>query len=660
MLSSDALSQLSGLKKEIRAGKDTAQGAVKGTSGRFGFVTLDDGREVFLKPEQMDRVLHGDRVEVTVTQNDKEQFEGKLEKLIHSPLKQLAGRYCIKGKGHFVIFENQQHTRWVFVPPKLRANAKDGHYVVARVTQHPFETGKAQAKIIRDLGTELTAETAIQYTLACFQLFENFPKDIIDDSQRLTKQPLGQPGTDKLNDLRNLAFVTIDSQNTRDMDDALSINTTDDGWLLRVAIANPGHEFTSGSSLDNIALRRAQTVYFPSKSISMLPETLSNQRYSLLPDEDRLALVCELTIHSSGKVTAFKFEPALVQSKAKLSYQQVSALLNDKDFSVPAQLNDATPHRDQLLALHQCANALNDYRKQHQLVMPNRPDFMMLINTEGKLQSIEKLEKTIAHVIVEESMIATNQAAGEFLAEHNAGGLFIVHPGYREERRQDIEKLLKEYLGEDIDVDTRKLESFIEIVKSLQENNEAQELFSIQQRFLQGSTISTTPAPHFGLGAKYYATVTSPIRRYQDLYNQRTICQLLNKKKTTPLKNRQIEKLNETINNGRQANRFMEQWLITDFMEAKIGQTFEAKIALLTNQGVGVRLNDTGIEGFIAGAKEDKENPDKPFDKVSFNNQRMQLTWNDKPLSLDQDVKVILKSVDKTNKKLAFEWLEKF
>ncbi|MEO0443372.1 MAG: hypothetical protein AAFZ92_06475, partial [Pseudomonadota bacterium] len=167
MLSKDALSQLSSLKKEIRASKDVAQGTVRGTSGRFGFVSLEDGREAFLNPEQMDRVFHGDRVEVNITQNDKQQLEAKIEKLLFSPLKQLAGRYCIKGKGYFIVYEQQQHSRWIFVPPKLRANAKDGDYVTARITQHPFDKeGKAQAKVTGTIGADVNLTNARKYALA--------------------------------------------------------------------------------------------------------------------------------------------------------------------------------------------------------------------------------------------------------------------------------------------------------------------------------------------------------------------------------------------------------------------------------------------------------------------------------------------------------------
>ncbi len=670
MLSGDILSQLTTLKKEIRASKDTAQGTVRGTTGRYGFVTLDDGRDAFLKPDIMDRVFHGDRVEVTVetktTDNDKEQYEAKIEKLIHSPLKQLAGRYCIRGKGHFVVVEHQQHSRWIFIPPKARANAKDGHYVTARITQHPYETGKAQARIMGDIGNDTNIDTAKKYTLAMFQLFDSFPKEVLEQAKNLYGLPVipndaadNKPQDQNSRaDLREQPFLTIDSAGTRDMDDALSIKTTDDGWLLSVAIADPGSEIEVNSTLDNIALRRAHTLYLPGKPVPMLPEMLSTERYSLLPEKDRLALVVKLVINTSGKVTDYTFESAVIQSKAKLSYQQVSALLNDEPYNAAPHLSDITPFKEQLLTLKQCTDTLNSYRKSHQLVTPNRDDFALLLNQSGKLESIEKIERTDAHTIVEESMIITNQCAGEFLANAQTG-LFITQPGYRDERRDDITKLLSENLGEENVGDTAKLDDYIKVIRQLQNDDTYKNLFAKQQRFQQASEPSLTSAPHFGLGANYYATITSPIRRYQDLYNQRMIHKVLEKKKPANLRNKQVDKLKEAIANNRSASRLMEQWLIADYMQNKIGQTFKAYIALLTNQGIGVRLHDTGVEGFIVSIKADKNKPDAAYDKISFNNQRMELTWNDTELFLDQDVEVTLTSVDMDKKKLSFDWVNR-
>ena len=191
MLSQDALAQLSALKKEIRANKNLAKGIVRGTSGRYGFVTLeDDGRDVFLRPNQMDRVFHGDRVEVSVTQNDKGQYEGSLERLLETSLRMLSGRYHIKGKGHFIVYEHQLYKRWIFVPPKFRAQCKEDDYATARITQHPFHNGKAQAQITQNLGAEVNVDIARKYACGIHQLYDHWPKDVLEQARKLQQQPI--------------------------------------------------------------------------------------------------------------------------------------------------------------------------------------------------------------------------------------------------------------------------------------------------------------------------------------------------------------------------------------------------------------------------------------------------------------------------------------
>ncbi|MFT6386890.1 MAG: exoribonuclease-2/ribonuclease R, partial [Cellvibrionaceae bacterium] len=591
----------------------------------------------------------------------------------------LAGRYCVKGKGHFVIIEQQQHTRWVFVPPNARANAKNGHNVTARVTQHPYQTGKAQARVLSDIGNETNVNAARQFTLALYQLFDGFGKDVCDQARSLKSKAMIDATETLRSDLRSHPFVTIDSANTRDMDDALTVESTDNGWKLRVAIADPSSEIAWESPIDHIALLRAHTVYLPGKPVPMLPEELSTDRYSLLAGQDRLALVATLEVDGSGHITDYSFESAIVQSKAKLSYQQVSALFNGEDFTPAPQLNDAIPFTDQLNQLKQCATALHAYRKEHQLVGEYRPDFMLLLNKEGKLDSIEKIEKSDAHLVVEEAMLACNQCAGAFLAEHKAG-IYMAQSGYRDERRNDIEKLLKESIDENKVADTADLNNYLALIKQLQQHPDGAQLMAKQQRFQQASELSLVPAPHFGLGKNFYATITSPIRRYQDLYNHRIIHALIENKKSVKLRHKQLERLKETITNNRNASRVMEQWLIADYLQSKVGETFIAYIALLTNQGIGVRLVDTGVEGFIvsikesksknkddakakekqqAGKEETKENSEVQYDKISFNNQRMELTWNNTPLLLEQEVEVKLVGVDMEKKKPIFEWLKR-
>lgn len=651
MFSSDQLSKLTQLKQDIRSSKDIAQGIVRATSGRFGFVTLDDGRDVFLNPDLMERVFPGDRVEIEVITNKKEQLEAKLEKLVSSPIAFLSGRYRIRGKGHFIATDDTQFSRWIFIPPKNRAKCQEGDYTTAKVIQHPFKDGRAQAAITSKVGDQNTPHIERLYTVGKYQLSETFPKDVTAVANELCTQAIS---LEDKQDLRDIPFVTIDSAATRDMDDALAVETTEGGWLLSVAIAAPSMDISADSPLDKIAKKRAQTTYFADKPLTMFPENLSLERYSLQCEHDRLSLVFQCKVSPDGSVSEFTFIPAVIKSHAKLSYAQVTALLEGRDYNPPAALTDATPFKEQLITLQACCNSLRAYRKEHHIITDNNNDFALYLNDKGKLENIEKVERNIAHAIVEEAMLLTNRCAGDFLSKNKAG-LFVTHRGYREERRPDIETLLSEKVGSEIS-NTDQLENYISTIKTLQADEALKPLLSTQQRFLEPSKLSTQAKPHFGLGFSHYATVTSPIRRYQDLYNQRAILHVLSQKKASAIEEQALSELIQSVQKSREASQYMEKWLVCDFMQSKIGQSFTGTISLLTNQGVGVRLESTGIEGFIPATRPNKKDKEKKGDKISFNNQRMELSWNDDQIQLDQVVNVTLTSIDHEKKKLEFSF----
>ncbi len=653
MFSSDQLSQLSELKHTIRSSRDIAQGTVRATNGRFGFVTLDDGRDAFLNPEQMEKVFPGDIVEVevnTVEKNDKTQYEAKLEKLVKSSIKFLSGRYQVRGKGHFIATDMAQLSRWIFIPPKYRGNTKDGDYITAKVNLHPFKDGRAQAKITENFGNDKTLFIERLYSLGKHQLTTEFSKDAVEQAQQLCEQKIELKN--QWEDLRDITFVTIDSASTRDMDDALAIQRNSNGWKLSVAIAAPSVDIIKGSPLDKQAKKRGQTTYFPDKPLPMLPESLSLERYSLKSHEERMSIVFECEINFDGTVDAYRFIPAIVKSHGKLSYAQVAALLEEREFQVTGALDNAANFQKMLVELQQCTSALMQYRQQHHIVIQHRPDYALYLDNNGKLENIEKLERNCAHTLVEESMLLTNRCAGEFLAQHHAG-IFTQHAGFRSERRSDIETLLCEKLEQET-VNTESLEEYITLIKTLQSDEKHTALLSVQQRFLEPSQLGIEAKPHFGLGFNFYSTITSPIRRYQDLYNQRVIYQILTDNKKESLDNHQLTLLKDNINNSREASSYMERWLICDYMQSQIGQSFTGTVSLLTNQGIGIRLNDTGIEGFIAGVKANKKTPDIKADKISFNNQRMELTWNETDIRLDQTIKVVLSHVDHEKKKCEF------
>lgn len=278
MLNNSALQQLAQLKTNLVAQKDIAQGTVRSTTKRFGFVLLDDGREAFLDPDQMLRVLPDDRVEVEITTNSKDQLEAKLDKLLSSSLTEFVGRYVNKGNNFFVEPDVFNFTRWLFVPPQDRKGLSVDDLVRCTVSRHPFSDGKAQVKIIARLGK--TDEPGIEnrYTVAKFQLPNEWTAPAQNQASSINWSPLVFDNGEL--DLTHLPFVTIDSENTRDMDDAIYIAANENGWELITAIADPSKQIDIDSPLELAARERASTVYLLGQSITMLPAELSHDTYS--------------------------------------------------------------------------------------------------------------------------------------------------------------------------------------------------------------------------------------------------------------------------------------------------------------------------------------------------------------------------------------------
>lgn len=654
MLNTDALQQLSQLKNDIRSTKEFAQGTVRGTTKRFGFVDLDDGRSAFLNPNEMQRVFPGDRVEVSIESNKDDKLEATLENLLQSDLSRFTGRYVVRGQGHFVDPDLPQFSRLLFLPPKERKGLSEGDHLQCKVTQHPFKhAGKTQASVLQRIGDDSCVGIERDYTIAKFELPNQWPNEVTEQAN-----DIGSEVTDRQSQYQDLTadtFVTIDAATTQDMDDALSIRVTDSGWLLRVAIADPSHDIAFDSALEQHARQRCNTVYLPGSAVTMLPETLSHTTYSLRPGVVRPAVVSDLHIDSNGAITEHSVHLAYIQSSAKLSYAGVSAALDDSATETAATTantdsNDTDNITPELLTLlqhlQQCAQARNQYRRDQHLVMEDKPDYDFVLNEQGKISDIIKTERNVAHKIVEEAMLATNHCAGQLLAQHNCG-LFSQHAGFKTERLEEIASLLKDDQPDTQVGNLQTLTDYQRLMSDLALESSANVTLSTLKRMLQPGKLSTEALPHMGLGFSHYATITSPIRRYNDLYNHYCLKHIVTEQALPPLPENTLEQLQEQIFTGRKACRQMEQWLCSEYMATLPKLHYQATVVLVTASGLGVTLTDNGINGFVFLGGNKKQKP-------AFDSRRMKLTVQDTEYVLDQTVTVVVDNIDEAQRKVNF------
>jgi len=463
MLDKNALSQLKSLKQEIQQSTPRFEGTVRATAGRFGFVNTEDGQSFFLSPEEMEKVLPGDVVAFRVEPAGEGKEQAIVESLISTVQNEFLGRYVVRGKGHFVEADHPTLNRWIFVPPAKRLQAKDGDLVKAHISQHPFPKGKAQADLDAVIGNDQTPHIERLFVQQKFGL-----SDAISDAAQAQVDALCAQGVDTIanerSDLTHLPVVTIDSAGTRDIDDALYAEAQSSGWTLWIAIADPAALIEPGTPLDELAKTRATSAYFPDQVLPMLPPALSEQLCSLQAGELRLAMVVELRLSQDGDVRQTTLHNAIIKSRAKLTYNQVSHLIAGECDEIAAELQGPVLH------LSDCAKALAANRLRNCLVMEDRPDFKLLVDEDGHVTDIVRIERNDAHRLVEECMLVCNRSVALWLKERNAG-MFIEHAGVRSERIGEVAALLRENLPPEA---KPKLDNLAEYVKLMQQEAKAE------------------------------------------------------------------------------------------------------------------------------------------------------------------------------------------
>lgn len=642
MLNADALNQLRQLKTDIKENKVVFAGTVKPTNGRFGFVALDEGRDVFLPPEEMQKVLPGDRVNVTEHEVEKGKTQGVVDELLDSSLTTFVGRYLVKGKGHFVAPETPGINRWIFIPPKERQGAQPDDFVYCQIHRHPIKDGKGQARVLRVIGKAGEPGIERAFTLASFDLADRWPAPVESQADALSEESVAGY-TEGREDRTGQPYVTIDSPGTQDMDDALMATPNATGWTLSIAIADPSAMIEPGSPADEEAFNRATAIYFPGEPLPMLPDTISTRLCSLMPEVPRLALVCDLQVNNDGSLGDYSFHQAVICSQGKLSYELVSHLIEGREDEDINALPEAVANS--LDQLHQASTALRKWRTEHALTSSDRPEFRLRLDENKRIRLIEPSVQNEAHRLVEECMVAANRCAADFL-QQQPQGLFIQHPGLRDDRAENIRKLLETYAPHLVAFDAHSAEGFKSLMKETETLQAEVPVKAILSRQLARAELAFNAAPHHGMGLAAYTTFTSPLRKFTDLYVHRLIKAALWNSPVRALDKEQLERLQNTQIRARMAANSLENWLKSDFAKTLPDTPMEGVISRTVPSGFFVRLNANGLEGFVScKTLEGKFS----FDPVTL---RLIHNKNGHIFQLDQQVTVSIQGVDEERKQI--------
>jgi ribonuclease R len=637
MLNQDSLAQLRGLKTQMEAEKEHAEAVVKGTQARYGFAVLDDGREIFIPPDEMLKAFPRDRVRICIRPARDDRTVAEIEKLVDSPLTDFTGVCVRKGKAVFVQPDLDYLSRWLFIPPHARNGVQEGDYVRCAILRHPIRDGKPQAKVLAIVGNASTTGIENSYAIAKYRLAVDWSAASRAELERHLREcrPLE---SERRRDLTDLEFISIDAAKTQDIDDALYADISSDGWTLFVAIADPTAYITLDSSLHQEIASRATSVYFHGDMLPMLPEELSQHTCALSEGEDRPALVCRLAVSDAGEVGEFEFMEATIRSRAKLSYYAVDRYLTGQD-------SELMSHASPLEALFKVYQALRARREARELVMEDRREYRWILGDDKQIDHIEPYEKMLSQKLVEECMIATNRCAARFLADHQASGPFVAHPGFRADRAEEAVRFLQRYCPEIAGEDLTALAGYRAVLLRLIANGDSAPLRSMINRFLSRAELSTRPQPHMGMSLECYTNCTSPLRKYVDFLVHLQIKSLVGGGDARLVSPAQLTALADRLANVRAATAEAERWLAANYLQritaGDAAQTFDAAISFINSSGFGVRLEDNGLEGFV-DLRRDPE-------KFSFDKWTASLTSTTRRFQLEQRVEVRFRGAEREN-----------
>jgi ribonuclease R len=577
-------------------------GKLHGHPNGFGFIIPDKHHEtndVYVHQKCINEAMHQDYVVVRV-ESEKEpgRPEGRVIKILQRNTPNLVGVYQTFGRDGWVIPTEEKHFHDVFIPGKNRKNAKNGQVVDVKIESFPTRHQPPVGKVIEILGKSNDPEVEVQSILRKFGIRQDFPRKVVKEAKIVAKE-MG-PIQDR-KDLTDLMTFTIDGERAKDFDDAVSLENLGEGYRLGVHIADVTHFVEENSHLDEEAFERGTSVYYADGVMPMLPEILSNEACSLKPEETRLTLSAFTDFDRQGNPLATKIHKSVIKSKRRFTYNQVAVLLengSDKESDLPfiQTLSDMN-HLSQILRKRRFKNGSIDFHV---------PEPDIRIDEEGKVKQIGIVEHNAAHQLIEEFMLATNQAVALHLHEKDIPCIHRIHES------PDPIKLFqfKEFIGSFglrlSSPDKIRSQDLNALLKKIQDTSEERVVNTLLLRTMKKARYSESDPGHYCLSFPHYAHFTSPIRRYPDLIVHRIIKKYLKHKCSKKEKKSLKTSLSEISEKSTQMEiqamsieREITSLRRAQFMTDKIGKTFYGIIVGVTGFGFFVELEDVFVEGLV-------------------------------------------------------------
>lgn len=630
----------------------------------FGFVeTDDDDKDIFIPPNMTFGSMTGDivRVKITTPAEENHRAEGTIVDIIERKTKVLIGTFQKSKNYGFVVPDEKAMGTDIFISKKLRHKAKNGDKVVVSIKKYPEGNMSAEGEIIEVLGKSSDTNVDLISVIRAHDYKLVFPKEVNKEANSL---PQVVRDIDGRADLRDKEIFTIDGDDTKDIDDAVSLYMDGENYILGVHIADVSTYVKSGTALDKEARKRGTSVYLIDTVIPMLPRELSNGICSLNPNEDRYALSVEMKVSKSGEVLESKIFKSVIKSKIQMTYNKVYDILVN---NIVAEGYE--PHVETLKLMEKLALILVDKKSKMGAIDFDMPEAKIILDENDAVVDIKLREMTIANKLIEEFMILANEVVAETFNKKELPFIYRIHEKPEVDRIEKLNTMLKNlgYPEIDLNVCTKKgkvngnnLALQLKNVMNLAKGNENEKLVSLLVlRTMQLAKYSNENIGHFGLASEYYCHFTSPIRRYPDLFIHRVISSYLanelDSKMISKYKKQAIkyaETSSEMEQEEEEAERDLYEIKKCEFMQKHVGEIYDGSISGVTSFGIFVELENT-VEGLIR-----LENMKDDYYVYDENCMRLIGKRTNKIFKLGDKVKVKVVSANKLLRRIDFELID--
>lgn len=625
-------------------------GVVDATSRGAGYVVSDDSeKDIYISPQNMNRVMHGDTVEVEVIARRKNKIEGKIVKIVERKTDLFVGTLDVKKNFAFLLMDNSKVNQDIFIPTEKLNGGKDGQKVLVKMTSWPKGVDSPYGEVVEILGSPGNNDTEMLSILLKNEFEIKFPQEVVEQAEGVGIE-LDPEEIKNRRDFRSTLTFTIDPFDAKDFDDAISYKTLENGNIeVGVHIADVSHYVQPDSPMDVEALKRGNSVYLEDRVIPMLPEQLSNIACSLRPNEDKYTFSAVFEMDKKGKILNEWFGKGAIHSDIRFAYEDAQEIIEGKDHKI----------KEEILLLDSIAKRLRKQRMNNGALSISSEEVSFILNDEGDpIKVVNKVQKD-ANKLIEEFMLLANRRAAAFAGKlpgdkgSDKNFIYRCHDkpdlGKIETFKVFIDKFGYDFTFHDYNDIAKNLNKLFEKVKDTPESGLIQ---SMAIRSMAKASYETNNIGHYGLAFDYYTHFTSPIRRYADLVVHRIMMDKIQKKNVS-----YGNKLNDickhisaqerkAIDAERESNKFFQ----VKFLQDKVGEVFQGTVSGLADFGMFVKIDENYCEGMVTI-------PSLPGDNFYFDSDRFCIVGRQtkKEYNFGDSVEVQVTGVDLSKKQINLE-----